>query len=312
MAWNRIIREYFSYNKRERRGVYALLTLLTILIIFRFSMGIWLKSKDNSSQDLARFDKLTASIFPASNENKLDTGKMFFQANSDSFQIQPFDPNLMDEGFYKQIGLNTKATKSLMNYLKAGAVLKNSRDLLKIYYMDSIWVDSMESYFIFPQPQQNEQADRELNQDFAFEKNRKTPSTKIWVKLNLNTADSAELVQIPGVGPYTAKQIIKLREALGGIREYSQLTLIYRMRDETIDILLERTFIDSKDFKSININTVTSDQLGRHPYISWKQANAVVNYRFQHGYYKQLADIKKCGIIDDSTFINIQPYLFIP
>ena len=42
-----------------------------------------------------------------------------------------------------------------------------------------------------------------------------------------------------------------------------------------------------------NINTATKDEMKSHPYIKWPLANAIVEYRTQHGNFSSIEDLKK-------------------
>ena len=61
--------------------------------------------------------------------------------------------------------------------------------------------------------------------------------------------------------------------------------------------------------KKLNINTVTKDELKVHPYIKWNLANAIVEYRTQHGNYKSLDELKNITVIDEATFNKVTQYL---
>ena len=65
-----------------------------------------------------------------------------------------------------------------------------------------------------------------LNSDPALSEKLKTkskvPQRKI-IKVELNTADSAMLDAVRGIGPYYAKKILRYRELLGGYYSVEQL-----------------------------------------------------------------------------------------
>ena len=46
-----------------------------------------------------------------------------------------------------------------------------------------------------------------------------------------------------------------------------------------------------------------------HPYLNYKQAKMIVNYRKQHGHFKQIKDIQKIRPISPEIFRKIAPYL---
>jgi competence ComEA-like helix-hairpin-helix protein len=67
---------------------------------------------------------------------------------------------------------------------------------------------------------------------------------------------------------------------------------------------LETNFV-----KKFNINTATKDEMKSHPYIKWNLANAIVEYRNQHGNFSSLEDLKKISLITTEVFDKIKSYL---
>ena len=71
----------------------------------------------------------------------------------------------------------------------------------------------------------------------------------------------------------------------------------------------QQTIIDTLDIRKTNINTATIEKLRNHPYLNYKQAKMIVNYREQHGNYHQLKDICRIKPISLELFRKIAPYL---
>jgi len=65
------------------------------------------------------------------------------------------------------------------------------------------------------------------------------------------------------------------------------------------------------EVKKLNVNTASKDDLKIHPYIKWNLANAIVEYRNQHGNYKSLEELKNIGVMDDPTFNKLTHYLIL-
>ena len=51
------------------------------------------------------------------------------------------------------------------------------------------------------------------------------------------------------------------------------------------------------------------DSLKKHPYINWNLANAIVEYRNQHGPYHTIEKIKSIHLVNDEIYLKIAPYL---
>jgi competence ComEA-like helix-hairpin-helix protein len=62
---------------------------------------------------------------------------------------------------------------------------------------------------------------------------------------------------------------------------------------------------------SININTATMEALKAHPYVRYALANAIFQYRSQHGNYAAITDIKKIVLVTEELFVKLAPYLTV-
>ena len=61
--------------------------------------------------------------------------------------------------------------------------------------------------------------------------------------------------------------------------------------------------------KQLNINSASADELKQHPYLRYIIANAIVQYRSQHGNYAAVSDLKKIMLITDDIYNKMVPYL---
>jgi len=76
-----------------------------------------------------------------------------------------------------------------------------------------------------------------------------------------------------------------------------------------IENLQKQTIIDTFHVSKININLATIEILKNHPYINYKQAKMIVNFRIQHGDFSSVKDIQKIKPISRELFRKIAPYL---
>ena len=129
------------------------------------------------------------------------------------------------------------------------------------------------------------------------------------VMVELNSADSMDLVQLYNIGPAFAKRILKYRARLGGFVEKSQLWEVYGMDSVRYNDIAPYVSVNSDGIELIDINSASVDQLKRHPYLDYYQAKAIVRMREQAGLYSDICDLKKVAIIDNETYNKILPYL---
>ena len=129
------------------------------------------------------------------------------------------------------------------------------------------------------------------------------------VIIELNTADTAKLTQLNGIGASFAKRIISYRDRLGGFIRKEQLKEVFGLDSEKYAGLQAQVSVDASHIKKINVNTITFDGLSHFPYLTYKQVNAIIRFREQHGEYETLADLKNIAIMDDVTLQKIKPYV---
>ncbi|MEO6852242.1 MAG: helix-hairpin-helix domain-containing protein [Mucilaginibacter sp.] len=129
------------------------------------------------------------------------------------------------------------------------------------------------------------------------------------VIIELNAADSAKLTELNGIGPSFAKRIISYRKRLGGFYRKDQLMEVFGLDSSMYSDLKGQVSADPSRIRKINVNTATFEALSRFPYLSYKQANAVIRFREQHGDYEALTDLKNIAIMDDKTLSKIAPYI---
>lgn len=125
--------------------------------------------------------------------------------------------------------------------------------------------------------------------------------------IDINAIDSASLDDLPGIGPSTARKIVKFRERLGGFYVTSQLMEIPKIDTLLIETLSKRIKIDPS--KLIELNTkVDFKQLYKHPYIGPSKAKIVGPFLQQHPNLSKEIWQKMQGITTEEK-LKIAPYL---
>lgn len=127
--------------------------------------------------------------------------------------------------------------------------------------------------------------------------------------LGLNEADSIALLKLPGIGPVFAGRIIKYRHLLGGYYRLEQLSEIYGMRQETLDLVTQYLTLDTTVLEKIEVNKCGFRDLLRHPYLEYEDVLALVQYIDLEGEISSLVEIRSNGLLADSTLERMAPYL---
>ena len=148
-----------------------------------------------------------------------------------------------------KLGFNRFQANNIIEYRKKGGEFGTETDLLKIYGIDSAFFMTVEKYIeIKIQAPPNR---KEVN------------STPLLVELN--SADSLELVKLSGIGPVFASRILKYRDLLGAFHSKSQLLEVYNFSEETYSNIENYILADTIHLKKIRINFTDYGDLLRHP-----------------------------------------------
>ena len=276
------IKDYFQFNKKERNGILLLSFILFFLILF-YQFSYLLKTETKT--DFSDFEKILSELDYANEAPQLKEKNSLFK----------FNPNTLNDDGWLALGLSEGKLKVLRNYQKSGGYFKQKEDLQRCYAFGDAFYNTIKEYVSIP----------EIHE---LESKILQPITLPQI-IELNQADSLSLISIKGIGPFYAKQILKYRSELGGFYSYNQFSEIWGLEKLDVEKFKLQTLIDTLYISKINVNTIELEQLKIHPYLNYKQAKMIVNYRIQHGDFRQVKDIQKIRPISPEIFRKIAPYL---
>ncbi len=300
MGWRQVLRNYFTFNRRERRGVTLLLAVLGVLLCVQVWLRVTpsaLENPDALDPDLVFVEDPRVSRQPIADTSNDRISSAQKDGAFDAIDWSPFDPNTVTAETLIELGLDERIAERWVRFREKGGSFSEAADMYVVYGIDSSWVDAAAHYAIMEaSPVQATQ-----------QKKRQEQAQQ--ARIDLNRADTNALMSIRGVGAFYAREVVKLRDRLGGFFRFDQLMDVYRMRDETLTSIAENSFNDTTLVSKIDINTCSVDPLGMHPYLTWKEAKVIVSYRQQHGRYAHPREIKKTRVVTDSVYAKIAPYL---
>lgn len=310
---------YFSFNKRERRGIIALITLVLFFILLPFLFPLFIKQK---KYDHSRFEKDIAQLQvsdsssddsgESNDDNRYSAHNLPEQRHYDnvsSAELFYFDPNTLSEDGWRKLGIRDKTIATIQKYLSKGGRFYKPGDIQKIW---GIRKEDAERLIPYIQIKSNSDAgfkkEYYTNNDPTFAYNKKN-ATFIPQTIDINSADTAAFIALPGIGSKLANRIISFRNKLGGFYKVEQVAETFGLSDSTFQKIKPRLILSGPSVKQININTATIDELKAHPYIRYYVGNAIIQYRNQHGDFLSVNDIKNVMLVTDSIFQKALPYL---
>jgi DNA uptake protein ComE-like DNA-binding protein len=129
--------------------------------------------------------------------------------------------------------------------------------------------------------------------------------------IEINTADTAALISLPGIGPYFANRIMKYRDLLGGYYMKKQLLEVYGMDSIRYGQFRNSIIVDTSKLRKIIINQVEFKDLLRHPYFDYELVKCIFNFRQKKKIIKSVEELGNLECINDSLFSKIKPYMSI-
>ncbi|MES2418472.1 MAG: helix-hairpin-helix domain-containing protein [Bacteroidota bacterium] len=291
LSFKNWLNNYFGVTKREYNGLLALILLIVLTSVSPYLYtSFFVKDETLSIADQVAIQQLRL----INNEEHPIATK--FAAKSRLFK---FDPNLITVDQWRQLGLSSKQAQAIINYLNKGGKFRQVADLKKMYTISPKMFERLQSFI------QIATRESEIKPVIAT----KTEAKKESIIVEINRADTLSLDKIKGIGPAFARRIVKYRERLGGFYQKKQLMEVYGLDSLKYEEIETQLWIDASAIRKININTADFETLKNHPYLKYKQINAIIQYRKQHGNYKDAADLKKVLILTPETIELIAPYL---
>ncbi len=297
-------REYFYFNRSERKGVIALMLLILLLIIAKESLIYFnpdpILSKQNSDSLLAEIQK---SIDRKDSLEQIVAAESHLKNKVDLDQIQAFNfnPNDLPLEKWQQFGLTEKQAQVIKRYESSGGNFRTKRDVKKMFVISDELFAKLEDFILLPDSIHSPKKELKWKKDSSWHRKK--------IQVNINTADTSSFKRLYGIGSVLSKRIVEYRDQLGGFHSKDQLQSIYGLKEDVLLRLDSQLVFDTVAIRQLNINTASVEDLKNHPLIRWKVANSIVKIREQHGTYNKLEDIKKSVLINDTLFNQLKPYL---
>jgi competence protein ComEA len=314
---NKFIQDYLNFSRKDRIGIIVLLSFLLFVFFLpsfkslltpRKSIKIdssWIGFLKKTEEKSQRNSKQDNENFPAAVAEKNDY-EYDKNVNSNSALFY-FDPNTLSANEWKRLGLRDKTIKTIHNYLNKGGKFRKPEDFQKVYGLKQNEYELLSPYIKIENKKEYSPIEKQ-----AFEKRKEETAYSPhlhYAVVDINMADTTAFIALPGIGSKLAGRIINFREKLGGFYTAEQLKETYGLQDSVFQKIKPYLKLENKSVKKINLNTATKEELKIHPYIKWNIANAIIEYRNQHGNFSNLEDLKKIQAINEDMFTKLVNYI---
>ena len=308
-----MIKSYFS--KRDRQAIVAL--TLTVLAGCGF---LWVLGEYGEKQE---------SKEVVEKKGYKDKAQ-YYASEQSSEELFCFDPNTADSTALLKLGLRPWQVRNIYKYRAHGGIYRKPEDFARLYGLSAHQYKRLLPYIRIAKEYRMTAAEYvesmgkgerisyyKNNQNISYDNRRQginsektTPSDyprKISTgeHIILNTADTTQLQRVPGIGSYYSKVIMRYGERLGGYVSINQLDEIEDFPTETKQFFV----IDNPSPRRLNVNTMTLNELKRHPYINFYQAKAIIDYRRINGQIRSLQQLSTSPDFTEETIKRLLPYV---
>lgn len=293
--FRQIIRDYFIFNKTERRGfsVFGILIIIVAILHFLTDRIDFIKPADFSEakQLLSEIEKL----------NQLE--KSYRQ-----FTLFTFDPNTITAHELDSIDLPRQVKNNVIRYRERGGQFRSASDFRKIYGMNDSIFERIEPYLSFAERQtyqiQTKQTENQA-EPFFF---------------NPNTASDEDLNRL-GLNNFQRRNLLSYRSSGGTFKSGADLLKVYGI-DEKLFQQLEPWIVipespyeekreNMENLLSIDINQADSLKLLLLPGIGPVFSGRIVRFRQMLGGFYSVDQLKEVYGMTDERFVKLEPFLFV-
>ncbi len=277
------INTYFSFTRGEKRGTVVLLLIIISLILANFSVD--LLKKENKT-DFSEF------------ENEINEfEKSSYATNNLTTQFFKFNPNIISDIEWKQLGFKDWQIKAINNYKSKGGNWKIKNDVSKIYGLEESHFNQLKPFILLPEIIKKKDklySNEESINYFDFDPN--TISKEEWKLL--------------GFKDWQVKTIFNYKSKGGKWKSKSDVKKIYGLVEAEYHklepyILLPETLVKhEKEYSiKIDINNANKKELTELKGIySEKYADIIIKHRDKIGGFNSKEQLKEVWNMTDETY----------
>ena len=217
-------------------------------------------------------------------------------------RVYPFNPNYIDEFKAYRLGLSAEEFERIRDYRLLGNWINSPEDFKRVSRVgDSLFLQ-LKPLLKFPYWVTDERVSGNKGE---FRRSRVKVS-----EFDLNSCSAQQLRQVNGVGQVLSKRILDLRYKLGGFAHMDELYAVYGLSDEVISRIREVSFLSKPRIMThMNINEVSASDISTIPGISYEEARAIWQYRWQKERINKLSELAEIPQLGERQLRLIALYL---
>lgn len=299
----------FYLNKSQRFGLYLLFVLILLFEIFQHI------SVQKETYELTEADKVLLAKYQISSKNyAFNTTSV----NKLKDSLKPFNPNDLSLEGWMSLGFSERQAEVIIKYKGiVGGEFTSKEQIKKCYVIDEEKYRELSPFILLPTQSKSNFVDNTFSKTKVVYKNFNPNDLpqQGWEKL--------------GFSPKQAETIMKYKQIIGGkFTSKEQIRKCFVIDDEKYAEMKAYILLPEKSKED---EKLSSKQIGKNiQYIKFnpnnysekdwqklgfssKQAISILKYKtILGGQFKTKEQIKKCYIISDEKYQEMEPYIDLP
>lgn len=298
------------YRKTDRKAILTLLSVIVAVLSLLHAFGDKFGKQTGITPAADSLQVRTAGVHSGDARGMTDGMRdndakgPYYAAESHHPELFFFDPNTADSTALLRLGLQPWQVRSIYKYRSRGGIYRRPGDFARLYGLTAGQYNRLRPYIrISP-----DFLPASLLPEAAYEKPDTVSRPKKLAAgehIALDTADSTTLLQVPGIGRYFARRIVGYGKRLGGYVSVNQLDEIDGFPSEAKQYFT----IGDHATQQLDINNLSASELRRHPYITFRQAQALTDYRRMHGPIRDMNALKTLPAFTPDNIERLRPYV---
>ena len=204
------------------------------------------------------------------------------------FSPRPFEPFKIDTvgvNYLRLIGFSTRQAELLIEYRNRGKGIFSMNELRDCYAVSEEMADSLQHFVILSVRDPHEGL------------------------VEINSADSATLRKVRGIGAKTVIAVMQYRKFLGGFYKKEQIAELKCVTAENFARISEQIYCDSCKISKIDINFAAASEMEYHPYMTRRAIKLITETRESKGGWSCIEEMIEDDIFTKEQAQAIAPYL---
>lgn len=290
----------YYFHRSDRQLIIVLLIVAVILVALLF-----ITAEGDMYGRVTSVDSTKTDTSFLRSEHRQTKPIYYYDVEKKQPELFYFDPNTADSTQLLRLGLQPWQVRNIYKYRASGGVYRKATDFARLYGLTVKQYRALEPYIriskdYLPASTLLSNDDTLKRDTLKYPMKISSPETII-----LNLADTNQLKRVPGIGSWFARAIVRYGERLGGYVNVGQLQEIDNFPVESMQYFV----IENPVIVKLNLNKLSINELRKHPYISYYQAKAIVDYRRLYGPLKSLDDLKLHVRFSPEAIGRLLPYV---